>query len=224
MQLSKRQVASLRRVWSDLALELDAGDIPETDDAACRDGLDSWLAGVISSDGRVDDSALENLLDLERGTAGDSKAAAYLARVTAVVMPYRDALLGRAPLVAVVKEHCFKRGYRLRDRTPDRPGDMAWTIEVPSREGQVDLALSGDLFELTFPGGYLWIEFAYEPEDEREALDEQLRILDAFADPATTIVTIKRALRRPRTELHLSDGTRMWRGRRSFGGASRPRA
>ena len=66
MQLSKRQVASLRRVWSDLTLELDVGDILETDDAACRDGLDSWLAGVISSDGRVDDSALENLLDLEQ--------------------------------------------------------------------------------------------------------------------------------------------------------------
>src|SRR5690606_7932143 len=51
-------------------------------------------------------------------------------------------------------------------------------------------SVSGDLFDLTFPGGYLWIEFAHDPEDHRQAPDELLRILDAYADPATKTVTV----------------------------------
>lgn len=224
-QLSRRQVARLRKVCDDLARELDAGDVPETGDAATRAGLDSWLARVISSNGQWDDSALNDLFDLERGAAEDSKASAYVARVIKIVIPFREAQMLRAPLEAVVREHCSKQGYGISNRTPNHPGSLAWSIHVPNREGAVDLSLSGDLFELTFPGGgYLWIEFAYDPEEDREALDELLRVLDAYAHPATRTVTVKHALRRPWTELHLSDGMKMWRRGRTFGGSGRPEA
>lgn len=77
--------------------------------------------------------------------------------------------------------------------------------------------MNDEVFLLTFSGGFTWPEFGYEPQEAREALHHQLRLLDSYADPATRMVSVKRALRRPRTELHLSDGTVLWRrgGRRA---------
>ena len=217
MQLTRRQVEALRRVQAGLAAEPDAEDRPETDDARTRAALDSWVAGVISSKGRIEDSSLDELLYLERDASGDRKGGSYVARMIDIVMPYRQEQVLRAPLAAVVEQHCSRRGYRIRTRTPNYPGGLAWTIQVPHREGEVDLCLDGELFELTFPGGYLWIDFTYSPEDDSQVLDEQLRVLDAYAHTDTRVVTVKRALRRPRTELHLSNGTKLWRRGRTFG-------
>ena len=56
------------------------------------------------------------------------------------------------------------------------------------------------------PGGYSWMEFAYDDDDRAEALKAQLRFIDAYADPATQEVIVQRWLRSPRPELHVSNG------------------
>ena len=57
-----------------------------------------------------------------------------------------------------------------------------------------------------FPGGYTWPEFGYTDEEAQEAFQDQLAFLDAYADPATNEVEVKRPLRRARLELRVSNG------------------
>src|SRR3954452_20260451 len=153
--LSAHQVTELRVIWSDLESEPDAADPPNTDDAACRAGLDAWLAGVISSDGRLTVASLNDLLTLEAEAQDHSTAHAYVERVVAVVMPNR----GSEPpwyggFAVVIGEHCRKRGYRVDDAGRDRFGYRTWHIEVPDRAGSVHLSLNGETVLLTFPGGF----------------------------------------------------------------------
>jgi hypothetical protein len=216
--LSARQVTQLRRVWRDLESEPDAATPPNTDDAVCRAGLDAWLAGVISSQGRLTDTALNDLVALEAEAQDHPVARAYVGRVLTAVLPTRGSdPPGHARFTVAVREHCRKRGYRVDDGVRDRFGYRTWTIEVPHRPGPVQLSLNAETVLLTFPGGFTWPEFGYTPAQANEALEDQLRLLDAYADPATRTVSVRRALRSPRTELHLSDGTVLWRhgGRRA---------
>jgi hypothetical protein len=216
--LSARQVTELRGVWRDLEREPDAAAPPRTDDAVCRAGLDAWLAGVISSEGRLTDTALNDLLALEAEAEDHPTAHAYVERVVAVAMPNRDSEPPwYAELTVAVREHCRKRGYRVEDGGRDRFGYRSWHVEVPDRAGPVQLSSNGETFLLTFPGGFTWPEFGYGPADAHEALEDQLRLLDSYADPATRTIRVRRVLRSSRTELHLSDGTVLWRhgGRRA---------
>jgi hypothetical protein len=108
---SARQVTELRAVWRDLESEPDAADPPTSDDAVCRAGLYAWLAGVISSDGQLTDTALNDLLALEADAEDHPTARAYVERVVAVVMPNR----GSEPpwyagFAVVIREHCRERG------------------------------------------------------------------------------------------------------------------
>jgi hypothetical protein len=216
--LSTRQVTELRRVWRDLRSQPDAAEPPYTDDAVCRAGLDAWLAGVISSDGRLTKTSLDDLLALETEAEDHRVARAYVGQVVAAVMPNRGVESpSYAEFAVVIREHCRGRGYRVSDGVRDRFGYRTWNIEVPNRGGSVQLSLNGETFLLTFPGGFSWPEFGYVPEEANEALNGQLRLLDSYADPATRTVSVKRALRSPRTELHFSDDTVLWRhgGRRA---------
>jgi len=216
-ELSKRQHTALQRIWRGLQSEPDARETPDTDDSVCRAGLDAWLAGVISSGGQLTTTSLGDLIELEAEASGHAVARAYVDEVVAVVMPHRDEVpLWYAALGQVIPEHCRERNYQVRDSMRDRFGYQTWEIQVPNREGPVKLSLNGEVFLLTFPGGFTWPEFAQYPDDASDALHDQLRLLDAYADPATRTVSVKRALRRPRTELHVSDGTVLWRrgGRR----------
>ncbi|MFL6133618.1 MAG: hypothetical protein ACJ72A_12480, partial [Nocardioidaceae bacterium] len=207
-RLSRRQVAELQRVWRDLRSEQGAAEPPDTDDSVFRAGLDAWLTGVISSDGRLADTSLDDLLDLEREAKDHAVARAYVDRVVAVVVPRREAEPPwHAELADVIREHCRERGYGLSDGGRDRFGYRTLSITVPNREGPVELSLNGETFLLTFPGGFTWPEFEYAPEAAKAALQDQLRLVDSYADPDTRTVSVKRALRSPRTELHLSDGT-----------------
>lgn len=216
--LSARQVTELRGIWRDLESEPDAAAPPKTDDAVCRAGLDAWLAGVISSEGRLTDAALNDILALEAEAEDHPVARGYVGRVLAAVIPNR----GSEPpwyagFTVAVREHCRKRGYRVDDGVRDRFGYRIWNVEVPDRPGPVQLSLNGETFLLTFPGGFSWPEFGYLPAEVNEALNDQLRLLDSYADPATRTIKVRRVLRSPRTELHLSDGTVLWRhgGRRA---------
>jgi hypothetical protein len=211
-QLSQRQVTHLQRVWNDLRNEPDAAETPSTDDAVCRDWLDSWLAGVISSNGEVTTAALDDLLELAREAKDHHRARAYVDGVVAAVMPTREAEPPwRAELDETIREHCRKSSYHVSDGGGDRFGYWTWKIDVPDREEPVRLSLNGEVVLQTFPGGFSRGEFGYSPEEVKEALQEQLQLLDSYADPATRTVSVRRALRRPRTELHLSDGTVLWR-------------
>jgi hypothetical protein len=110
-----------------------------------------------------------------------------------------------------VRDHCEARGYGAAGGESDRFGYRNWGIEVPNRRGRVGLSINGEVFLLDFPGGFTWPEFGYSQEEADEALADQLRLVDAYADPATRVISVKRILRPRRTELHISDGTVLWR-------------
>jgi hypothetical protein len=211
-QLSKRQIIALEAVWSDSQREPDAVGPPQTDNAAFLALLDSWIAGVISSQGQVDDRSLQDLLDLADGAKAHPVAHDYFARVVDLVMPNRT---HGPPLYTAfadtVREHCEARGYTAAGGESDRFGYRYWDIEVPHRQGRVRLSINGEVFLLNFPGGFMWADFGYSEEEAEEALADQLQLLDAYADPATQVMSVKRILRPRRSELHISDGTVLWR-------------
>ncbi len=68
------------------------------------------------------------------------------------------------------------------------------------------LAFNGECFSLSSPGGYRRTEFAYRDEDWEGALRDQLGLLDAYTDPSTAEVGVKRRFRRDRLELRVSNG------------------
>lgn len=95
-----------------------------------------------------------------------------------------------------------------------------WDIEVPNREGRVRLSYGLELFLLDFPGGFGWTEIAdFTGDDHHDALHALLQLLDSYADPGTRLVPTQRRWRRPRLELHFTDGTVLWRR-----GGQRPRS
>lgn len=212
-QLSSRQLAELREVWEELQDEPDAKQAPQTDDAVCRAWLDTWLAGVLSSDRRVTSADLDDLLVQQDDAKDQPLTRAYVERVATCLMPDRD----REPrwcaqADVMVQEHCRERGYQVSGAVTNRFGYRNWRIAIPGRDGQVHLECNGEVCLLTFPGRFTWPEFGYSPDEARQALEDQLRLLDAYAEPGTRTVTRKRALRRSRAELHLSDGTVLWHG------------
>ena len=110
-----------------------------------------------------------------------------------------------AMLDAVALRHLETAGYRvLGSATND--GCRTHRIEVPGKDGVVGLSVDGEVFALSFPGGYSWTEFAYEEEDREEALELVLGFLDAYASPDTREVTVARRLLPGRQELRVSNG------------------
>lgn len=210
--LSKRQIIALEGVWSDLAGAPDSDWPPQTDNAVCLAALDAWMAGVISSHGRVDEQSLQDLLDLADDAKSHGVARRYVDRVVELVMPHRaDEPPRYSAFAEIVRDHCEARGYGATGGESDRFGYRNWDIEVSNRQGRVRLSINGEVFLLDFPGDFTWPEFGYSQEQADEALADQLRLLDAYADPATRAVSVKRFLRPRRTELHMSDGTVLWR-------------
>lgn len=109
-------------------------------------------------------------------------------------------------LSPAVEVHCRDRGYVVDDSVELSDGYRRYSISIPGRVDVVHLQLNGEVFHLSLPGGHSWMEFAYDDEDRAEALDEQLKFLDAYADPATREVLVQRWLRPPGRELHVSNG------------------
>lgn len=106
----------------------------------------------------------------------------------------------------VVEAHCRAGQYRFVRSGPDKDGFLTFNVAVPGIEDPVRLVFHGEVFQLFFPGGYTWGECGHDPDEAREALRDILAFLDAYLDPATREVEVKRLLRAPRRELHVSNG------------------
>ena len=100
--------------------------------------------------------------------------------------------------------HLEASGYRLLESVT-RDAWCTECIEVPGRR-DVQLSLNGEVFALSFPGGYSWAEYLYENKDRAEVLMDLLPFLDAYASPDTCEVTVSRRLLPDRRELHVSNG------------------
>ena len=115
-----------------------------------------------------------------------------------------------AHLWPALVQHCTAKGYVLDAPKTDEHGYLNVRVTLPrsgdSDSSWVGLSLNGEVFALSFPDGYHWTEFSYAPEDGSEAMADVLSFVDAYADPRTREVEVSRRLRRPRTELHLSNG------------------
>lgn len=219
--LSKRQVNALECVWSDLWDAPEAEGPPQTDNAVCLARLDAWLAGVISGHGHVSEQSLQDLLDLADEAKSHLVARRYVDWVVELVMPHRtDEPPRYSAFAEIVRDHCEARGNGASGGERDRFGYRNWDIKVPNRKGRARLSISGEVVLLDLTGGFTWTECGYSKEEVEEALAHQLRLLDAYADPATRVISAKRFLRPGRTELHISDGAVLWRG---AGRNSRPR-
>jgi hypothetical protein len=111
-----------------------------------------------------------------------------------------------AQLSAVVTRHCVEKGYVVDGPDTDKHGCLCFEVSISGRDSGVRISLNGEVFTLSFPAGYSWTEFAQYPEDTPEVLTDVLAFLDAYADPATREVEVKRRLRRSRFELHVRNG------------------
>ncbi|NNM44444.1 hypothetical protein [Knoellia koreensis] len=119
-----------------------------------------------------------------------------------------------AMLRGIVESHAADRGYRVVDAGLDRDGYLAIELGLPGRDGNAHVTLNGEVFVVSFEGGYSWTEFAYDEEDRRDVLDAVLGLVDSYADPRSVEVTVRRRWRRARKELRLTNGavlrTRGW--------------
>ncbi len=115
-------------------------------------------------------------------------------------------------LSSELKKHCSDKGYAVDGPERDKDGYLNFEVSLRSPAVIVRISLNGEVFALSFPGGYHWTEFAQYPEDGSEALADVLAFVDAYADPRTREVEVKRRLRSARLELRVSNGA-VLRGR-----------
>lgn len=118
-------------------------------------------------------------------------------------MDSRKAQLER--LKALALRHLEAGGYRVLE-TETEDGYRTLRTGVPGKDGVVDLSFDGEVFTLSFPGGYSWAEYAYEDEEREGALEVLLHFLDAYASPDSREFTVSRRLRPDRQELRVSNG------------------
>ena len=110
-----------------------------------------------------------------------------------------------AELSAVVTEHCAAKGYGVSGPETDKHGYLNFEVSIPGRDPSVGISFNSEVFILSFPEGYGWTE-AGRSDDGPEMLKNVLGLVDAYTDPATREVEVKRPLRRPWIELRLRDG------------------
>lgn len=90
----------------------------------------------------------------------------------------------------VAEQHCVSRGYVVETRSLESDGYRRMTVRVNGGGEAVRVTYNGEIFSLSFPGGYGWTEFAYDDVDREEALMDLLRFLDAYADSGTHEVLV----------------------------------
>lgn len=121
-------------------------------------------------------------------------------------MKQRQPPTNAAQLSAVVTKHCTEKGYGVAGPETDSHGYLTFRVAIPGGGSEVVISFDGEVFDLSFPGGFTWAEFAMTPDDQPDTLADVLAFLDAYADPETKAVEVKRRLGRPRRELHVSNG------------------
>lgn len=217
LQLSPRQLALLAEVQTKLGHRTGIGRVPVTDDDVALAVLESWIAGVLSSQGRVTARSVRDLLEQQIDSRPASDAERLIDSAVAAILPARESdRHWPEAQVAVVKDHCADHGYTWADLGHDELGYVRWSVTCTPGVAAAQLSTNGEVVQLSFPGGYSWAEFGYSADGSGAALASQLRLLDAYAKPARQEVLARRWLGR-RKELHLADGTRLWRR-----GGSRP--
>lgn len=114
----------------------------------------------------------------------------------------------------LVEAHCAAGHHAVEDRRLDRDGYRVMTVRVHRTGARVRLTYNGEVFSLSLPGGYDWTEFAYHAAEREDALSDLLGFLDAYADPGTHEVVVRRRFRKDRSELRVANGavlrTRGW--------------
>ena len=108
-------------------------------------------------------------------------------------------------LQVLIASHLEAGGYRVVESVT-KDGWRTQRIEVPGKNVVVHLSFNGEVFALSFPGGYSWAEYAYEDDDRTDALRDLLCFLDEYASPGTCEVTVSRRLLPDRRELRVSNG------------------
>ncbi|QKE85141.1 hypothetical protein [Arthrobacter sp. NEB 688] len=89
LQLSAAQLVDLERLWSELGLAFPMASPPESDDEVLAAALDAWIAGVVSSEGRMSTASVDELTNVIKGLGAGGRAAAFAQRVVAVVRSAR---------------------------------------------------------------------------------------------------------------------------------------
>lgn len=112
---------------------------------------------------------------------------------------------GLRAMTGLVVDHCLSADYALAPTAFDDSERLTFKVTVPG-DRMVRFELDGEMFQLFFPGGYTWAECGHTDEDAKAALVAVLEALDAYADPGSREVQVKRFLRPSRRELHLSNG------------------
>lgn len=141
-------------------------------------------------------------------TAGAPRWADVAKSVTGrypLASPEQPALV--AELAAQVEGHGRLRGYEVASLGADEHGYVVFQVSVPTREDDVSLSLNGETFLLNLPGDYTWAQFSESADEGPEVLADQLAMLDAYADPRTSEVEVRRRFGRGlRKELRMSNG------------------
>ena len=212
VQLSPRQLASLAEIQGGLSVRPESGRAPTEDDEVSLAVLDAWIAGVLSSGGQASAASVRDLLELQLDSRPASHSERLIDSVVAVVLPSREVDDDwPAAQLAVVKDHCRSRGYVLEEEGFDEFGSVRWSVTCGDDATPVRMSTNGELVTVSFPGGYSWTEFGYSADESGAALATQLRLVDAYADPATREVLARRWFGRRRRELHIAGGTKLWR-------------
>jgi hypothetical protein len=98
--------------------------------------------------------------------------------------------------------YCLERGFRITRE--DRDGRLVFHVKAPAK-GIVELTTDGEVFTVTFPGGYRWDGFAENFDEALDVLRELLAFIDSYNDSATVEIMATRKWR-PRPELRMSNG------------------
>lgn len=85
-QLSESELAELDRLWGELWALYPASDVPETDDEVVAACVDSFIAGIVSSEGRFDRSRqVEVWADIVSPPVGTVALANLIRRLAALL-------------------------------------------------------------------------------------------------------------------------------------------
>ena len=111
-----------------------------------------------------------------------------------------------AQLSAAVKTHCSDKGYAVDGPKTDKYGYLNFEVSLPRSAAVLRILMNDEVFALSFPACYHWTEFAQYPEDGLKALAAVLAFVDAYADPRTREVEVKRSCAGRRLELEPCNG------------------
>ena len=61
-------------------------------------------------------------------------------------------------LSATVTRHCAAKGYEVTGPSVDGHGYLTFQVSIPGRGSTAGITFNGEVFRLSFPAGYGWVE------------------------------------------------------------------